>query len=124
MASKTKSGYNSVHSGPLSKRGLLWVFPVPIREVHVTGYRSVRDVRLKLRQLNVITGPNAAGKTNLYNSVLLLAKAAAGGFARSIADEGGMSSVLWAGERKGRALPSARLEPVRMSLGVKTESFN
>jgi predicted ATPase len=113
-----------VHSGPLSTRGLLWVFPVPIREVHVTGYRSVRDVRLKLRQLNVITGPNAAGKTNLYNSVLLLAKAAAGGFARSIADEGGMSSVLWAGERKGRALPSARLEPVRMSLGVKTESFN
>lgn len=103
---------------------MLWVSPVPIREVHVTGYRSVRDVRLKLRQLNVLTGPNAAGKTNLYNSVFLLAKAAAGGFARSIADEGGMSSVLWAGERKGRALPSARLEPVRMGLGVKTDSFN
>jgi len=112
------------HSGPLSIRGLLWVSPVPIREIHVTGYRSVRDVRLKLRQLNVLTGANAAGKTNLYNSVFLLAKAAAGGFARSIADEGGMSSVLWAGERKGRALPSTRLEPVRMGLGVKTDSFN
>jgi predicted ATPase len=97
---------------------------VPIREVHVTGYRSVRDVRLRLRQINVLTGPNASGKSNLYNSVFLLAKAAQGGFARVIADEGGMASVLWAGERKGRSIASSRLEPVRMGLGVKTDSFN
>jgi predicted ATPase len=96
---------------------------VPIEEVHVSGYRSVRDVRLRLRQINVLTGPNASGKSNLYNSVFLLAKAAAGGFARAIAWEGGMSSVLWAGERKGRSLPSSRLEPVRMTLGVKTDTF-
>jgi predicted ATPase len=92
--------------------------------VHVTGYRSVRDVRLRLRQINVLTGPNASGKSNLYNSVFLLAKAAQGGFARVIADEGGMPSVLWAGERKGRSISSSRLEPVRMGLGVKTDSFN
>jgi len=97
---------------------------VPIREVHVTGYRSVRDVRLRLRQINVLTGPNASGKSNLYNSVFLLAKAAQGGFARVIADEGGMPSVLWAGERKGRSISSSRLEPVRMGLGVKTDTFN
>ena len=97
---------------------------MPIREVHVTGYRSVRDVRLRLRQINVLTGPNASGKSNLYNSVFLLAKAAQGGFARVIADEGGMPSVLWAGERKGRSMSSSRLEPVRMGLGVKTDTFN
>jgi predicted ATPase len=97
---------------------------VPIREVHVTGYRSVRDVRLRLRQINVLTGPNASGKSNLYNSVFLLAKAAQGGFARVIADEGGMPSVLWAGERKGRSMTSSRLEPARMGLGVKTDTFN
>jgi predicted ATPase len=97
---------------------------VPIREVHVTGYRSVRELRLKLRQINVLIGPNASGKSNLYNSVFLLAKAAAGGFARIIADEGGMTSVVWAGERKGRSLPSSRMESVRMGLGVKTDSFN
>jgi len=50
---------------------------VSIQEVHVSGYRSVRDVRLRLRQINVLTGPNASGKSNLYNSVFLLAKAAA-----------------------------------------------
>jgi len=50
---------------------------VAIREIHVTGYRSVRNLRLHLSQINVLTGPNATGKTNLYNSVFLLAKAAA-----------------------------------------------
>lgn len=95
-----------------------------IREVHVSGYRSVRELRLKLRQINVLIGPNASGKSNLYNSVFLLAKAAAGGFARVIADEGGMNSVVWAGERKGRPSITTRFEPVRMGLGVKTDTFN
>ena len=97
---------------------------MPIKEVRVSGYRSVRDVTLRLRQINVLTGPNASGKSNLYNSVFMLAKAAQGGFARVIADEGGMPSVLWAGERKGRSISSSRLEPVRMGLGVKTDTFN
>ena len=52
-----------------------------IREIHVTGYRSVRNLRLHMSQINVLTGANGTGKTNLYNSVFLLAKAAAGGFA-------------------------------------------
>jgi predicted ATPase len=95
-----------------------------LREIHVSGYRSVRELRLKLKQINVLTGPNASGKSNLYNSVFLLAKAAAGGFAQVIAEEGGMPSVLWAGTRKARSVGSTRLEPVRMRLGVKTDSFN
>jgi predicted ATPase len=97
---------------------------VSLCEIHVSGYRSVRDLRLKLRQINVLTGPNASGKSNLYNSVFLLAKAAAGGFAQVIAEEGGMPSVLWAGARKSRSLGSTRIEPVRMVLGVKTDTFN
>jgi predicted ATPase len=97
---------------------------VSLREIHVSGYRSVRELKLKLRQINVLTGPNASGKSNLYNSVFLLAKAAVGGFAQVIAEEGGMPSVLWAGSRKARSLSSSRLEPVRMSLGIRTDTFN
>jgi len=77
---------------------------VAIREIHVTGYRSVRSLNLHLSQINVLTGANATGKTNLYNSVFLLAKAAAGGFAQVIAEEGGMASVMWAGARKSRSM--------------------
>ncbi len=94
-----------------------------IREIQVAGYRSVRDIRLRLRPLNVLTGPNASGKSNLYNSVFLLAKAAAGGLAQAIADEGGMPSVLWAGARRTRSSNPARREPVRLKLGVKTDDF-
>jgi predicted ATPase len=97
---------------------------VAIREIHVTGYRSVRNLRLHLSQINVLTGANATGKTNLYNSVFLLAKAAAGGFAQVIAEEGGMPSVLWAGARKSRSLGSIRMEGVRMTLGIKTDTFS
>jgi predicted ATPase len=96
---------------------------VAIREIHVTGYRSVRNLRLHLSQINVLTGANATGKTNLYNSVFLLAKAAAGGFAQVIAEEGGMPSVLWAGTRKSRSTGTIRMDGARMTLGIKTDPF-
>lgn len=81
-----------------------------IAELHVAGYRSVRNVRLRLGSINVIVGPNACGKTNLYRSMFLLGAAASGQLARSIVEEGGMPSVLWAGARK--------TGPVRLTLGV------
>ena len=84
-----------------------------IEELRVAGYRSVRDVTLKLNPVNVLVGPNGCGKTNLYRAVYLLARAAAGRLAATLAEEGGMPSVLWAGERAGK-------KPVRMTLGVRT----
>ena len=96
---------------------------MPIREIHIQGYRSIRDLTLRLRQINVLTGPNGSGKSNLYNSVFLLAKAASGGFAHVIAEEGGMPSVLWAGPRRTRSSDSRQRDPVRMILGVELELF-
>src|SRR5579862_7733710 len=93
---------------------------MPIKELHVAGYRSIRELRLRLKNLNVLTGPNGCGKSNLYNSVFLLAKTASGGFARVIAEEGGMASMFWA---RPRSRTSARPQPVRVVLGVKTDSF-
>lgn len=79
-----------------------------IRELSVSGYRSIRDLTLPLGRINVLVGPNGCGKSNLYRSMYLLHQAAKGEFARTLADEGGTPSVLWAGARKRG--------PVRMSL--------
>lgn len=83
-----------------------------ITALSVQGYRSVHDLWLELGPLNVLTGPNGCGKSNLYRAVYLLHAAAAGSLARALADEGGMPSVLWAGSRK-------RHETRRLTLGVR-----
>jgi predicted ATPase len=87
---------------------------MPIQELYVAGYRSVRQVRLTLRRINVLSGPNGCGKSNLYQSMYLLASAANGELARTFADEGGMPSALWAGPRR----PHSKQEPLRLALSV------
>lgn len=76
----------------------------------VAGYRSLRDIRLALGGLTVVTGANSTGKSNLYRALWLLHRAMEGRFARSLADEGGLHSVLWAGPRKRG--------PVRLEMSV------
>jgi predicted ATPase len=88
---------------------------VPVTELHVEGYRSIPEMNLSLKRLNVIVGPNGCGKSNLYQSIGLLRAAAEGALARTLAGEGGMPSALWAGARKAG--------PVRMKLGVTLDEF-
>ncbi len=62
------------------------------------NYRSVKNIWLKLERIAVIVGPNGSGKSNLYRAIYLVASTATGQLARSIADEGGMESILWSGK--------------------------
>ena len=42
----------------------------------ISGYRSLRDLLIPLRNLNLITGANGSGKTSLYRALRLLADTA------------------------------------------------
>src|SRR5947207_3044348 len=53
--------------------------------------------RLELDKLTVVTGANGTGKSSLYRALRLLADVAQGRVIQSLALEGGLSSVLWAG---------------------------
>ena len=92
-----------------------------IKHIHVAGYRSVRDLDLELRPINVLTGPNGCGKSNLYNSLVLMARAAQGQLARAIAEEGGTPSVFWAGGERVRY--KSKKPPKRVILGFEADKF-
>jgi predicted ATPase len=82
-----------------------------IREVSISGYRSLRAIRFPVGRLTVFVGANGVGKTNLYRALQLLQASAAGRLARELASEGGMESAFWAGKRQGN-------KPARIKLSV------
>jgi predicted ATPase len=84
-----------------------------ITKLAISGYRSLRDVRLGLAALNVVTGANGSGKSSLYRAVRLLADIAQGRIIQSLAAEGGLHSTLWAGpESFSRAMKKGE-QPVQ-----------
>jgi len=91
-----------------------------IKSLTIQGYRSIQKLHLPLKKVNVVTGANGCGKSNLYKAVLLLAKAANGELAKTLALEGGMPSVLWAGKKKSMTSK----DPVRLILKIETEHFS
>ena len=103
-----------------------------ITTLAISGYRSLRDVVVALEPLTVVTGANGAGKSSLYRSLRLLADIAHGNVVRAIAQEGGLSSTLWAGPEKfSRGMKdgsqpvqgTVRKESVALKLGFATEDY-
>jgi predicted ATPase len=82
---------------------------LPLTAVAIQGYRSVQNLFLPVDACSVFVGANGVGKTNLYKALGLLRAAADGSITRAIAEEGGLESVLWAGNRR-------RGKPVRLVL--------
>src|SRR4029077_6769190 len=82
---------------------------MPLTALTFRGSRSVRCLHLPIETCAVFVGANGVGKTNLYRAIGLLRCAADGTITRAIAEEGGVESVLWAGQRR-------RGQPVRLIL--------
>ena len=68
-----------------------------INTIAVHGYRSLRELRVPLGRITVVTGANGTGKSSLYRALRLLADCAEGQVVASLAREGGLPSTLWAG---------------------------
>jgi predicted ATPase len=84
-----------------------------ITRLAISGYRSLRDIRLTLGALNVVTGANGSGKSSLYRALKLLADIAQGRVIQSLAAEGGLQSTLWAGPEKFSQAMKAGTQPVQ-----------
>jgi len=103
-----------------------------LRTLAIGNYRSLRELEMPLARLNLITGANGSGKSNLYRALRLLAETAQGGVVRALAREGGLPSVLWAGPeqfsagmRRGEVPVQGgpRQAPVALRLGFAGEDF-
>jgi predicted ATPase len=100
------------------------VFPMDGRvlcSVHFRGYRSLRDFRLKLAGVTLVTGENGVGKSNIYRALALTQRMAQGTFAAAVAEEGGLPSLLWAGDRKKNEPRRMRWELVDTDFQFETE---
>ena len=91
---------------------------IVIDRIAIAGYRSIRSIILRLGQLNVVTGANGSGKSNLYRALRLIADAADGRLAESLAHEGGFDSVRWAGPKKNGK------DPVSLRLGLTADPLS
>ena len=47
-----------------------------IKRLKISGYKSLKDVEIRLTPLSVILGPNAAGKSNLLDALNLISQMA------------------------------------------------
>lgn len=103
-----------------------------IRTLAIANYRSIRSLVLPMEPLNLVTGANGSGKSNLYRGLRLLCEVAQGNAIHALAREGGLESVLWAGpESMSRSVKQGeypvqggpRKDVVSLKLGFATDSF-
>ncbi len=100
--------------------------------IAISNYRSLRKLVVPLKALNLITGANGSGKSNLYRALRLLADTAQSRVVPSLAREGGLQSTLWAGpESISRQVRqgdyplqgTVRKQPVNLRLGFVSDEF-
>lgn len=101
-----------------------------LHTIAIRGYRSLHEIVLPLAKLTVVTGANGTGKSSLYRALRLLAACGRGEVIGSLAREGGLESVLWAGpeqpsgaRRTGRVEGTTRRGPVSLEMGFASDDF-
>ncbi|KQY10002.1 ATP-binding protein [Mycobacterium sp. Root135] len=101
-----------------------------LHTVAIRGYRSMREVVIPLTGLTVVTGANGTGKSSVYRALKLLADCGRGEVIGSLAREGGLESVLWAGpenptgaRRAGEVQGTTRMRPVALELGFSSDDL-
>lgn len=68
-----------------------------ILDLHIQGFRSLKEIFWKPGDLNLIIGPNGSGKSNLLKALEMLSISARGGLNKQVVREGGMEPLVWDG---------------------------
>lgn len=65
-----------------------------ISKISVTGYKSLRNVRIELTDLSILVGPNGAGKSNLIDALRFVRDIISSNLDHALRVRGGLNSVL------------------------------
>src|SRR6266478_1088995 len=72
---------------------------ITLRRVVLKGFKSIKEMDLELRPLNVLIGANGAGKSNLVSFFKMLNEMMAGRLQQYIGATGGAHSLLHFGPK-------------------------
>ena len=82
-----------------------------VTELHIQGYRTLKDVHWQPGALNIVIGPNASGKSNLLKFLRLVSASARADLNNHVLHEGGMGAILWDGRGEQLYFKSLAGEP-------------
>ena len=80
-----------------------------LKNIQLKGFKSIKDLNLELRPVNVLIGANGAGKSNLVGFFKMINEMMAGRLQQYVAGAGRSQSILHFGPRVTPLL-EARLE--------------
>lgn len=75
-----------------------------VREIHITGFGSLADVRLVPGRLTVLIGPNGSGKSNILRALRMVPLMRTSSLQRFVGEAGGASTLLHYGPKRTQAL--------------------
>lgn len=92
-----------------------------IRRVKITNYKSLRDIEIHLSPLTVFIGPNAAGKSNLFDALGLLSRMATAKSLKSAFDRhrGAPLEAFFYGERGIEGLMAQKTAQFTIEMDVE-----
>ena len=70
-----------------------------LREISIAGYKSIRDARVELRDINILIGANGAGKSNLVSAFGLLHDLIEGQLGVHVVRRGGANALFHFGRK-------------------------
>ncbi|WP_081619293.1 AAA family ATPase [Thioalkalivibrio sp. ALE28] len=88
----------------------------PLHSISAENFLSLNDVQVELRDLNVLVGPNAAGKTNLLKVIQFLGDTVRTDLLPAIESHGGFEALRFRGARSKSTSSSNRIK-----IGIKAQ---
>lgn len=70
-----------------------------LKRIEISGYKSIKDIDLELRRLNILIGANGSGKSNLLSFFKLIREMLQGRLQFFVGKEGGADTLLFYGSK-------------------------